>query len=181
MAVIVDLPTPPLPEATQITFLTWASAPSGSLPRPSFCCRPDFSSSLSTSKPTSTPCTPSSSETFWTTACWKWLRIGQPAVVSETITSTLPSSWISIERTMPRSTMFRRSSGSMTALSFSVTCSFVGMPSSYEGASAAAAFAQMKTGPEGPVFEGGEVLLLLARMCCEQTSPGSPPLVGGPG
>ena len=26
MAVIVDLPTPPLPEATQITFLTWAKA-----------------------------------------------------------------------------------------------------------------------------------------------------------
>ena len=31
LAVIVDLPTPPLPEATQITFLTWARAPSGSL------------------------------------------------------------------------------------------------------------------------------------------------------
>ena len=31
----LDLPTPPLPEPTQITFLTWASAPSGSEPRPS--------------------------------------------------------------------------------------------------------------------------------------------------
>ena len=34
LAVIVDLPTPPLPEATQITFLTCASAPSGSQPMP---------------------------------------------------------------------------------------------------------------------------------------------------
>ena len=42
MAVIVDLPTPPLPEATQITFFTWASAPAGSLPRPSVCCRCRF-------------------------------------------------------------------------------------------------------------------------------------------
>ena len=31
MAVIVDLPTPPLPEATQITFFTWARAPGGQL------------------------------------------------------------------------------------------------------------------------------------------------------
>ena len=54
------------------------------------------------------------------TACSKWERIGQPAVVSETTTSTRPLSLISIERTMPSSTIERRSSGSMTARSFSV-------------------------------------------------------------
>ena len=54
------------------------------------------------------------------TACSKWERIGQPAVVSETTTSTRPSSLTSIERTMPSSTIERRSSGSMTARSFSV-------------------------------------------------------------
>ena len=53
------------------------------------------------------------------TAVWKWLRIGQPGVVSETVTSTTPSAWMSIERTMSSSTMSRRSSGSMTALSAS--------------------------------------------------------------
>jgi hypothetical protein len=41
-------------------------------------------------------------------------------VVSETITSTRPFSLTSIERTMPSSTIERRSSGSMTARSFSV-------------------------------------------------------------
>ncbi len=70
---------------------------------------------------TPTPVTPSSALTFWATAVSKWLRIGQPAVVSETITSTCPDSAISIERTMPRSTIERRSSGSMTARRASLT------------------------------------------------------------
>ena len=47
-------------------------------------------------------------------------------MVSETITSTRPLSWTSIERTIPSSTIERRSSGSITARSFSVTCSLVG-------------------------------------------------------
>ena len=78
LVVIVDLPTPPLPEATQTTFLTWASAPSGRRWRPSDCCSLPFSSFESTSKPTPTPETPSSLPTCSTTACWKWERIGQP-------------------------------------------------------------------------------------------------------
>ena len=65
-------------------------------------------------------------ETCWATACSKWERIGQPAVVSETTTSTRPPSLTSIERTMPSSTIERRSSGSMTARSFSVIWSLVG-------------------------------------------------------
>src|SRR3954452_8757085 len=116
-AVSVDLPTPPLPEPTQMTLLTWASAPVGSAPpRPSFFCRSAFSLSLRTSKAIETLLTP----TPWTalaTAVWKWLRIGQPAVVSETVMATDSSGAISIERTMPSSTMFWRSSGSMTAVS----------------------------------------------------------------
>jgi hypothetical protein len=49
-------------------------------------------------------------------------------VVSETITSTRPSSAISIERTMPRSTIERRSSGSITPRRASLTWSLVGRP-----------------------------------------------------
>src|SRR4051795_2179108 len=116
-AVSVDLPTPPLPEPMQMTLLTCARAPVGSAPpRPSFFCRLAFSLSLRTSKATLTFGTPRS----WTalaTAVWKWLRIGQPAVVSDTVTATLPSSAMSIARTMPSSTMFSRSSGSMTTVS----------------------------------------------------------------
>ena len=64
----VDLPTPPLPEPTQITFLTIASAPSGSPPpRPSRCESDCFSWSESTSKLTFTRLTPRL-ETFSITA-----------------------------------------------------------------------------------------------------------------
>ena len=52
--------------------------------------------------------------TLSTTAFSKWARIGQPGVVSETTTSTRPSSGCSIDRTMPSDTMSLRSSGSMT-------------------------------------------------------------------
>jgi hypothetical protein len=67
--------------------------------------------------------TPGREPTCWATACWKCERIGQPGVVRETTTSTRPSSLTSIERTMPSSTIERRSSGSITARSFSVICS----------------------------------------------------------
>ena len=59
----LDLPTPPLPEPMQITLLTWASAPSGSAPRPSLRPSAAFSLSERTSKLTLTPVTPSSSRT----------------------------------------------------------------------------------------------------------------------
>src|SRR3954466_10498566 len=128
LAVTVDLPTPPLPEPTQMMFDTSASAPSGRPPlRPSFVCSAPFSVSVSTSKETSTCVTPSSADTDLATAVWKWLRIGQPGVVSETITATRPSSWMSIERTMPNSTIELRSSGSMTASSALRISSRVGM------------------------------------------------------
>ena len=66
-------------------------------------------------------------ETFSRTAFSKWLRIGQPGVVSDTITLTAPCGSISIERTMSSSTIDRRSSGSITVLRASVTCSCVGI------------------------------------------------------
>ena len=72
-------------------------------------------------KLTLTPVTPSIARTALPTPSWKWLRIGQPAVVSETITSITPLGWMSIERTICSSTMSRRNSGSMTERSASVT------------------------------------------------------------
>src|SRR4029079_6632381 len=120
---------PPLPEPTQTTFETRASAPSGSAPRPSFCCKPDFSWSERTSKATLTRVTPWRPPTAVRTAFSKWLRIGQPGVVSETGTSTVPSARASIDLTISSSTMERRSSGSMTAVSAWRISSRVGMRS----------------------------------------------------
>ncbi len=110
----VDLPTPPFPDPMQITLPTWASAPAGRLPRPSFCCRAAFWVSVSTSKYTFTWLTPSSGETAWTTELWKCPLIGHPGVVSDTVTSTTPLGLSSIERTMSSSTIERCSSGSIT-------------------------------------------------------------------
>src|SRR5689334_1916523 len=110
-------------------FATCASAPDGSPPpRPSFCCRVCFCCGVRTSKATLTCVTPSSALTASATPVEKWLRIGQPGVVSETMTSTTPFSWMSTERTMSSSTMLRRSSGSMTLSSAWRTASFDGMP-----------------------------------------------------
>src|SRR5918995_3794832 len=123
-----DLPTPPLPEPTQRMFATCASEPSGSPPgRPSLRCSPDFSWALSTSKPTFTRETPSTALTCFATAVWKWPLIGQPGVVSDTVTSTTPPSLMSMARTISSSTMSFRSSGSMTDFRASVICSRVGI------------------------------------------------------
>ena len=84
-------------------------------------------SSVSTSKATLTPMTPSSARTACVTFVWKVLRIGHPAVVSDTMTSTTPVAWMSIDRTMSSVTMSLCSSGSMTALRASRTWSLVGM------------------------------------------------------
>src|SRR3982751_6605909 len=136
----------------QITFLTAASAPSGRPSwRPSRCARPCFSSGERTSKATVTVCTPSSARTLSTTAFSKWARIGQPAVVRDTTTSTRPSSGCSIDRTMPKETMSLRSSGSMTLRSASSICSRVRIAFD-DGRKANAA-------PEGTApAEGGEIL-----------------------
>ena len=88
---MVDLPTPPLPEAMQITFFTGARAPSGRPPgRPSASLQAAL---LLVAEHVETDAHlghPSRAATLAATACWKWERIGQPGVVSETTTSTLP-------------------------------------------------------------------------------------------
>src|SRR4051812_26946382 len=151
------------------TFVTWASEPSGSEPRPSFCCKPCFSCWDSTSKPTATWLTPSRADTCSTTAVWKWERIGQPGVVRETTTSTRPSAGCSIERTIPRSTMLWRSSGSMTTLSAWLISSCVGMCLNDCG--------RHKNKParprRAPPAEGGEILHCQPGYEGRQLYPGS--------
>src|SRR4051812_3547323 len=156
----------------QTTFLTAASAPSGSPPwRPSRCASPCFSWSESTSKATVTVETPNS-RTLSTTAFSKCARIGQPSVVSETTTSTRPSSGCSIERTIPRETMSLRSSGSMTLRRASSICSrgSIGFDDGTRKKANAA--------PEGTApAEGGEILHW-RRVCGHQPYPGSGLLTG---
>src|SRR5256714_4751505 len=145
-AVTVDLPTPPFPDPMHTMFFTAASAPVGRPSRrPRRCCRPDFSCWLRTSKPTLTSRTPSSRRTAVATPFWKCERIGQPGVVSEMTTSTRPSAGCSIERTMPRSTMLWRSSGSMTTLRASRIWSGVGIDSGFWQRTK-----DNRRGPEGP-------------------------------
>ena len=127
LLVSVDLPTPPLPEPMHRTFATCASAPAGSEPRPSVFCSLPFSASERTSNATSTFVTPSTEPASRVTASTKWLRIGQPAVVSETVTATAPASEISIERTIPSSTIDLCSSGSLTRSSAARISSLVAM------------------------------------------------------
>ena len=107
---------------------TARARPPGAGCGPSCCWSPRFSSGVRTSKATLTPVTPSSADTACVTACWKWLRIGQPGRGQRHHHARRrPASPISIERTMPSSTIERRSSGSMTARRLSVTCSVVGI------------------------------------------------------
>ena len=156
LAVTVDLPTPPLPEPTQITFFTRASAPCGSAPRPRRCWSVCFSESVSTSKSTVTAVTPSRAPTCSATASWKCERIGQPGVVSDTRTCTRPPSPCSIARTIPSSTMSLRSSGSMT-LRERVADLFLGRH--LESVADGTAQKETHGAPKAPRVEGGEILL----------------------
>src|SRR3954454_9602882 len=184
LAVIVDLPTPPLPEPTHTTFATRASAPSGSGPRPSFCCRPAFSLSERTSKATFTRVTPSRAPTAERTAFSKWLRMGQPGVVSETVTSTVPSGRASIDRTISSSTIERRSSGSMTAVSAWRISSREGMRSILANGwpCPRGPGAERESGPPAAACSpGGEVLLPPAGYEAGSLSAGPGPLRPGGG
>src|SRR3954467_13023677 len=167
-AVTVDLPTPPLPEPTQMMFFTAARAPGGGPSRrPSRCWRPLFSCWVSTSKPTFTSRTPSRRRTAVATPFWKCERIGQPGVVSDTTTSTRPSAGCSIERTIPRSTMLWRSSGSMTTLSASLICSCVGIASGFWQRAERQPARPRRT----PPAEGGEILHCRAGYEARQLYP----------
>jgi hypothetical protein len=111
------LPTPPLPEATQITRVVAGTAVAGARSRTfqraramawDRCC---WSISVQAS---STAVTPGRSATRVRTSRWIWARRGQPAVVRAMVTVTVPSGATSADRAMPRSTMSLPSSGSIT-------------------------------------------------------------------
>ena len=98
---IVDLPTPPLPEPTQTTLETCASAPSGSAAAAELLLQAGL---LLVGEHVEGDAhvvhAVQRADRAGATAVSKWLRIGQPGVVSETVTSTVPSARASIERTM---------------------------------------------------------------------------------
>src|SRR6478609_11643189 len=104
--VTLDLPTPPLPDATAYTRVSdpgWANGMTGSavsLPRTvlrsSARC-----SSLITSSTTCTPLTPATAETAVVTRLVIVSRMGQPETVRYTSTRTEPSGSICTSLTMP--------------------------------------------------------------------------------
>ncbi len=114
----LDLPTPPLPEATQYTRVIEPGSANGmrgssalprSILRSSVRC-----SSLITSSSTWTEPTPSTADTAEVTRCVIVSRIGQPRTVRYTSTVTAPSEPMDTLLTMPRSVIGRRISGSST-------------------------------------------------------------------
>ena len=118
---MVDLPTPPFPDATQITFLTCANAPSGSLRTTELLLQAGL---LALGEDIEADLDRVDALELGDVLYDRLLEVRADRtarVVSETTTSTRPSSRISIERTMPSSTMERRSSGSITRASFSFT------------------------------------------------------------
>ena len=104
----LDFPTPPLPDATKITFVR-ASAVNGD-GRPSTPVIPARSSrrssSVIVSSVTCTPSTPARPATASLTRRWISALSGHPATVSLTLTATRPPSTLT-SPTMPRSTMLR--------------------------------------------------------------------------
>ena len=142
LVVTDDLPTPPLPEATSRTRVLdpasakgmvrpsawpWAAwLPAVALGSPTISSRTRArSSSLITSKVTSTDCTSSRAWTASPTRRWISFFSGQPGTVRATSTRT-DAPLICTERTMPRSTMLRCSSGSSTGRSASMIWDSVG-------------------------------------------------------
>jgi hypothetical protein len=125
LAVTDDLPTPPLPDATANTLvidpgcengMTGSPAPPRSFERSDERC-----SGVITPSSTSTPDTPSTAVAAAVTSLTSVDFIGQPATVRSTPTATCPPSATSTDRTMPRSVMGRRISGSSTPVSASRT------------------------------------------------------------
>ena len=114
----VDLPTPPLPDATATTRVPGSSrtSRSGRPPR-SRVASAAFSSGLITSKWSATRETPSTPPTCRATWSSKLDRSGQPATVSAIVTSTAPSSETTTSRTISSSVTGRLSSGSITSSS----------------------------------------------------------------
>src|SRR6476620_6934881 len=116
LTVTLDLPTPPLPDATAYTRVSepgWANGITGSAAsvprtvlRSSARC-----SSLMTSSTTCTDVTPGTADTAVVTRLVIVSRIGQPATVRYTSTRTEPSPPIWTSLTMPSSVSGRLISG----------------------------------------------------------------------
>src|SRR5665811_559663 len=129
-AVTEDLPTPPLPDAIAYTRvrlsvcvngMTGSGVPPRSWVRSSLRCFSDI-----TPISTRTPVTPSRALAAAVTSLVRVSLSGHPAVVRSIPTTTPPSSATSTERTIPRSVIGRRISGSMTRASAARTTSTVG-------------------------------------------------------
>ena len=124
---MLDLPTPPLPEAMPMTVVRLPSwngegRPAPAPPRPARMAR--RSSSVMASIVTCTPATPSRPERAWVTRRWISAFSGQPATVRRMATRTRPSS-TATSPTIPRSTMLRCSSGSWTSRRAVIAASWV--------------------------------------------------------
>ena len=114
-----DLPTPPLPEATMMTFFTPGR-------RSSWSSWPDLLPRVLAPISTSTSSTPATRPTAASQSCWILDLSGQAGVVNSTVRDTRPpSTWISL--IMPRLTRSWSSSGSMTSLRACLISSMVGI------------------------------------------------------
>src|SRR6267143_1139152 len=116
----VDLPTPPLPEATAITCLTPGNIWSGRRPL-----KADRTLAVILR---STAVTPGRSPTRLLAMAWKRSRTGQAGVVSSNVKLTFPSAPMTRSLIMPRLTTSRPRSGSWMAASTPRICSEVGGP-----------------------------------------------------
>src|SRR3954451_218932 len=167
--VTLDLPTPPLPEATAYTRVSepgWANGITGSaasvprtVRRSSARC-----SSLITSSTTCTEVTPGTAETAWVTRLVMVSRIGQPATVRYTSTRTAPSAPICTSLTMPSSGSGRLISGSWTVARAALPASSAGEPVIVSDIVACVS------------FDGGT-----ASAGCDLPGADRPPLYGGGG
>src|SRR5438094_7456421 len=130
--VTLDLPTPPLPEATAITVVfpsvkNWGC--SGRPPRRLVTRAPRSSSDI-VPRTTWTCSTPDSGATAAVTSVSMRSRRGQPSMVSRTVTVTVASS-MRMSFSMPTSSIGLPISGSMTFRSAARTSSVVGMGPSF--------------------------------------------------
>src|ERR1700712_1204578 len=116
LTVTVDLPTPPFPEAMAYTRVRDSARANGmSLVAPPLRLSRSVPrcSSVITPRVSRTSVTPGTARTAVVTSSVSLSRSGQAAMVSSTVSSTMPFSLTSTESTMPRSVMGRRSSGSL--------------------------------------------------------------------
>ena len=121
LTVTLDLPTPPLPDATAYTRVSepgWANGMTGSRASPRSCLRSSVRcSSFITSRVTLTAPVPGTSATAAVTRSEISVFFGHAAVVRYISTCTPPSASTSTLLTMPSSVIGLRNSGSITLAS----------------------------------------------------------------